>query len=213
MSILHFQSRHRYADGFMLDVEFETSETVTALCGPSGSGKSTVLAIIAGLIRPDAGTIRCGAHLLVDTKKKICLAPEQRRVGLVLQDHLLFPHLSVKDNLQYGMKRRPPRKFEFTRVVEMLELGPLLNRRPMTLSGGERQRTALGRAILRGPDLLLMDEPLTGLHADLKQRIRNDLSHIIAEYQIPTLLVSHDVDEVAHLAQRVIRLDEGRIAA
>ncbi|MDA0832049.1 MAG: ATP-binding cassette domain-containing protein [Planctomycetota bacterium] len=212
MNHLHVQCRYRFPDGFALDVEFETSEVVTAICGPSGCGKSTVLSIIAGLIKPNAGMIRCGTHVLVDTKKKICLPPEQRRIGLVLQEHLLFPHLNVRDNLQFGMKRRPPRQFEFARVVEMLELGPLLERRPSTLSGGERQRTALGRAILRGPDLLLMDEPLTALHADLKQRIRDDLSRIIAEYQIPTLLVSHDVEEVAHLAGRVIRLEEGRLA-
>lgn len=211
MSHLTFHCRHRHSSGFELDVRFEADSGVTALFGPSGSGKTTVLSLIAGIRRPDFGVIRLGDRVLVDTARRVWLPPEARGIGLVFQDHQLFPHLSVRDNLRYGQRRRPMRQIDWQRAVEILELGPLLDRPPHTLSGGQKQRVALGRALLRGPDLLLLDEPLTALDPSLKERIIVYLQRVIAEYHVPTLFVSHDRPDVRRLAPRTIEIAAGRI--
>lgn len=213
MSHLTFRCSHRYASGFWLEAAFETAAEVTAVFGPSGSGKSSVLSLIAGLLRPERGEIRLGDRVLLDTAKRVCLPPEQRRVGLVFQDQRLFPHLSVKGNLTYGLHRRPTRRLDVQHVIDTLELGELLHRSPQTLSGGQKQRVALGRAILRGPELLLMDEPLTALDLELKGRILDYLQRLITEFHIPTLFVSHDPEDVRRLAQTVIVLESGRVTA
>jgi molybdate transport system ATP-binding protein len=141
------------------------------------------------------------------------LPPERRHIGCVFQNQRLFPHLSVADNLRYGLRRRPVRQVDFSRVVEVLELGALLGRYPRSLSGGEQQRAALGRAVLRGPELLLMDEPLTGLDAELKDRILVYLERAISEWRIPTLLVSHDQTDVRRLSEQVVILNRGNVLA
>ncbi|HUG92160.1 MAG TPA: ATP-binding cassette domain-containing protein [Planctomycetaceae bacterium] len=210
---LRFHCDHQYASGFRLHVQFEADERVTALVGPSGSGKTSVLALIAGLLKPRSGAIALKGRTLLDTAAGVCMPPEQRRVGLVFQDHCLFPHLSVRGNLEYGWKRRPRRRIEFQRAVDTLELGGLLDRSPHTLSGGEKQRVALGRAILRGPELLLLDEPVAALHHELKDRVLAFISRIIDEYRIPTLFVSHEPADVERLAQSVVRLEAGGRAA
>lgn len=211
MNLLHFNCQHHYASGFELNAAFETGSGVTALFGPSGSGKTTVLGLIAGTLRPRRGHVRLGDRVLVDTANRIWLPPERRQVGLVFQDHLLFPHLSVRDNLEYGRKRRPSRPVDFGRVVEILELGELLGRYPATLSGGQKQRTALGRALLRGPELLLLDEPLTALDSELKERILFYLERVLDEYRLPTVYVSHDRADVGRLAERVVVLRGGKV--
>jgi len=182
MSLLSFQCRHRYRGGFDLDVRFELSDPVTSLFGPSGSGKTSLLGIIAGFLRPDAGRVLLGERVLLDTQQGICLRPEQRKIGVVFQDHLLFPHLKVEANLRYGQRhRRGRRSIEMDRVVDVMELGSLLDRYPSNLSGGERQRVAIGRALLSGPELLLMDEPLASLDASLKVRILAYLERVVDE--------------------------------
>lgn len=208
---LSFRARHAFPSGFVLDAAFEVEDGVTALSGPSGNGKSTVLGILAGTMRPDDARVVHDGVTFVDTARGVCLPPEARGIGLVFQDHLLFPHLSVEANLRFGLTRRPVRSVDFRRVVELLEIGELLGRRPQTLSGGQRQRVALGRALLRGPSLLLMDEPLTGLDMALKDRIITDLQHIFAEWKIPTVLVSHDALDVERLASRVVTMSNGRV--
>ena len=212
---LYFDCRHRYAgqkrEAFEFDAAFETSRGVTGLFGPSGAGKSTTLAIIAGLLRPRSGVIRLGGRTLLDTTAGVCLPPEKRNIGMVFQDGMLFPHLPIEANLRYGLKRRPAQQIDFGRVVEILELGDLLRRQPITLSGGQRRRVALGRALLRGPELLLMDEPLTSLDEGLKGRIVLYLERALAEWQIPTLLVTHDIAEMQRLAERVVMLSGGRV--
>ena len=172
-SPLSFSCQHRFASGFELDATFETDSPVTALFGPSGSGKTTVLSMIAGILRPLAGTIRLGERTLLDTSSGVCLPPERRQFGVVFQDQLLFPHLSVADNLRYGQRRSKSlaQSIAYGCVVEVLELGDLVNRFPRNLSGGERQRVALGRALLGSPQLLLMDEPLSAVDVALKDRI------------------------------------------
>ncbi|HVX59772.1 MAG TPA: ATP-binding cassette domain-containing protein [Pirellulales bacterium] len=213
MSRLKFHCRHRYASGVALDIAFETDARVTSLFGPSGSGKTSVLMMIAGLVRPDFGRIELGQRVLVDTEAGRSLPAERRRVGLLFQDHQLFPHLTVEGNLRYGLRRRPrsAQPIDFGHVVEVLELGDLLRRYPRYLSGGQKQRVALGRSLLAAPELLLLDEPLAALDEALKQRVLQYLERIIDEWRIPVLYVSHAVDEVQRLAQHVMILEAGRV--
>lgn len=178
------------------------------------------MSLIAGLLRPQAGRIVLGERVLLDTEEGICLPPEKRGVGVVFQEHLLFPHMTVRMNLRYGLRRRRIAESEdaqstedLSRVVDILELGDLLYRYPHTLSGGQRQRTALARAILQGPRLLMMDEPLSALDAGLKDRVLTYLQRVIDEYHIPTLFVSHDQADVRRLADHVVVVEEGRVAS
>lgn len=211
MSVLNFQADFRYRAGFQLQCDFVVEAGITALVGPSGSGKSTTLHLIAGLLRPDRGRIELGKRVLFDRERKLCLPPEQRAVGYVFQDYQLFPHLSVEQNLRYGQRRRPARQIDFAHLVDVLELGSLLQRWPSELSGGQKQRTALGRAILRGPELLLLDEPLSALDAELRNSVAAFLQRVIREYAIPTILVSHDSLAVEQLADRIVRLEAGHV--
>jgi molybdate transport system ATP-binding protein len=213
MNLLHLDARLRYDSGFQLDARFTADGGVTALFGPSGAGKTTILNLIAGALRPDEGTLRLGDSLLVDTRAGRFLPPERRRVGVVFQDHRLFPHMTVRKNLLFGKGRPGARAIDFNRVVEVLEVGDLLERLPASLSGGQKQRVALGRALLRGPELLLMDEPLTALDLELKGRILTYLERAVAEWRVPTLLVSHDGADVRRLASRVVLIEGGRAVA
>jgi len=213
MSLLDFQLRHQYPGGFELDIAFELSHPVSSLFGPSGSGKTSVLSTIAGFLRPQTGKVRLGDRTVLDTAGSVHLPPERRRLGVVFQDHLLFPHLTVEANLRYGRRRRNGRgpSIELRRVVEVLEVGGLLRRYPGSLSGGEQQRVALGRALLCGPELLLMDEPLASLDARLKARILAYLQRVTAEWEIPTLFVSHSQADVRRVADWVVVLERGHV--
>lgn len=214
MSWLDFACQHVYPGGFRLDIGFEMHQRFTALFGPSGSGKSSILSMIAGCVRPQTGRITLGGKTLLDTSQRICLPPERRHVGVVYQDSLLFPHLTVQGNLRYGQRRRRERReIDFTRVVKVLELAPLLDRFPRNLSGGERQRVALGRALLSGPELLLMDEPLASLDAELKVRVLTYLERIVAEWDIPTLYVTHAQAEVRRAASWAVVIQRGRLVS
>ena len=210
---LEFDCSLRYPSGFTVDAAFTTRTSVTLLRGPSGSGKSTILSILAGLRRPDRGSIRLDSTVLLDTAAGVDLPPEKRRIGYVFQDYLLFPHLSVRRNLLYGWRRRPPdaRPPTLERVVQVLELGDLLHRLPHTLSGGQRQRVALGRALLCGPRLLLLDEPLASVDATLRQRVLGYIDQVLHEWDIPTLYVTHNAAEAEKLARQVICIEAGRI--
>lgn len=210
---LSFRARHSYPGGFRLDLNFRTKHLVTAIYGPSGSGKTTILELLAGLKHPLEGYVQLDGRVLVDTEKDIFVPVRQRGVGMVFQDQLLFPHYSVQGNLRFGEKRRRGSgiRVSFDRVVEVLELEALLLRHPRNLSGGERQRVALGRALLSSPDLLLLDEPLTGLDDELKSRVLDYIRKAIGEWRIPTLLVAHDLFEVKRLADWVISIRDGRV--
>ena len=215
MSLLSFQCTHRFPGGFEFDIAFEMNHTIMSLFGPSGSGKTSVLSTIAGFLRPASGKVQLGDDVVLDTANNVCLPPERRHLGMVFQDHLLFPHLTVEKNLRYGQRRRQRqgRKIERSRVVDVLEIGPLLQRYPRNLSGGEQQRVALGRALLSGPQLLLMDEPMASLDAPLKVRILDYLQRIADEWKLPILFVSHSQAEVRRVADWVVILKEGRVVA
>ena len=213
MSVLSFQCRHRYAGGFELDLSFEIAHRFTSLFGPSGSGKTSVLSMIAGALRPRQGQVRLNDRTLLDSEKGVWLTPARRNIGQVFQDALLFPHLTVERNLRYGQRYRRRRRLtvEFSRAVEVLELGTLLQRYPDNLSGGEKQRVALGRALLSGPELLMMDEPLASLDDPLKGRILTYLERTIAEWNVPTLFVTHSQAEVRRAAEWVVVIDRGHV--
>lgn len=198
---------------FDLEARLTIEHAVTGLFGPSGSGKTTLLHILAGLVPPRSGRIVLEGEVLFDAAMRIYVPPYRRRIGLVFQDSQLFPHLSVKHNLLYGAKRFPrqQRVFSLGRIVELLELSPLLTARPHHLSGGERQRVALGRALLASPRLLLLDEPLASLDERLKQQILPFLRRLKDEIRIPMIYVSHAINEILHLTQQMVVLDGGRI--
>lgn len=202
---------HRFAD-FTLDASFEAPAGVTALFGRSGSGKTTVVNAVAGLLRPDRGRILSDGTVLLDSAAGVFLPPHRRRVGYVFQDARLFPHLTVRQNLLYGRWFAPKGDAdEIDRIVGMLGIGPLLDRRPGALSGGERSRVALGRAILSRPRMLLMDEPLAALDAARKAEILPYLERLRDELRLPILYVSHSLAEVARLATTVVLIEAGRV--
>lgn len=200
---------------FSLDAAFACDQGITALFGRSGSGKSTVIAVIAGIRRPDRGRVVLNGRTLVDTDAHVWLPPHRRRVGLVFQDSQLFPHLTVRQNLLYGrwFSRHQAAEIPFDAVVSTLGIEALLPRRPPRLSGGEKQRVALGRALLANPALLLMDEPLASLDMARKIEILPLIESIRDDFRIPILYVSHAVEEVARLADTVVALDAGRVVA
>jgi molybdate transport system ATP-binding protein len=200
---------------FRLDIGFSTRDApVTALFGRSGAGKSTAIAAVAGLLRPDRGRIALDGEALFDSETAVDRPPQQRRVGVAFQDARLFPHMSVRDNLLFGWRRAgAKRAVGLDGVVEPLGIGHLLTRRPATLSGGERQRVAIGRALLANPRLLLMDEPLAALDGERKAELIPLLARLPRTFRIPIVYVSHSVDEVLRLADRMVLLDGGRTLA
>lgn len=200
--------------GTTLNIRFQSAGGVTALFGRSGAGKTSAVRMIAGLMRPDAGRIALGGRVLFDSGKGIDIATPQRRVGVVFQEGRLFPHLSVRRNLLYAKSAgNTGNNSRYNAVVGMLGLEALLERKPATLSGGEQQRAAIGRALLSNPDILLMDEPLASLDAARKAEILPYIERLRDEAGLPVVYVSHQIDEVARLADRIVLLSDGSVAA
>lgn len=209
--MIELQLHHAFAD-LDLDLSFRSEARTLALFGHSGAGKTSVLNAIAGLLAPQSGRIAIDGHVLLDTTRGIRIPVSERRIGYVFQDGRLFPHLSVRQNLVYGAPTRDAAHgTEFATIVDLLELGSLLERRPRNLSGGERQRVAIGRALLSNPRALLLDEPLTGLHAEARAQVLDHLRRLKRELRVFTVLVTHHADEVGALADEVVRLSAGRI--
>ncbi|MGD0142858.1 MAG: molybdenum ABC transporter ATP-binding protein [Rhizomicrobium sp.] len=207
--------RHRFA-GFELDAAFRVAKPgVTALFGPSGAGKTTIVNAVAGLFRPQAGRIVIEDRVVFDSGAGIFVPPRARRIGYVFQEARLFPHMSVAGNLQFGWRRAVPQPGAdaFAHVVDMLGLEHLLSRKPAKLSGGEKGRVALGRALLASPTLLLLDEPLAALDAARKAEIFPYLEKLRDEARLPMIYVTHSLEEVTRLADELVFVKEGRVAA
>jgi molybdate transport system ATP-binding protein len=200
---------------FKVNVRFEAVGGATALFGPSGSGKTSLVNMIAGLLEPDRGIIALDDTVLFDAGRNIDVPPHKRRIGYVFQEGRLFPHLSVRQNLDYGrrMNGQPRDQNEFDRIAALLDIGQLLDRRPRMLSGGERQRVAVGRALLMRPRLLLLDEPLASLDAGHKREILPYLVRLRDEAKVPIVYVSHMPAEVRRIATEVVLLNDGKVVA
>ncbi len=211
--MLQFNCRYRYADGFSVEIGLNLENGCTALFGPSGSGKTTVLSLIAGLIIPDRGSIIIDGTAITDTELRIQIPVHQRGVGMIAQTPQLFPHMTVRKNLEFGRRARKLgfREVDHDQLIDALALGPLLDRSPATLSGGEKSRVALGRALASRPRLLLMDEPLASLDEVIKHQILDYLAEVISRWQVPTVFVTHNQAEAVRIADRVVHLAAGEI--
>jgi molybdate transport system ATP-binding protein len=200
---------------FTIEASFASEGRVIGLFGASGAGKTSLINMIAGLLRPDRGVISIDGETLDDTSARSHVAVYRRRIGYVFQDARLFPHLDVRENLDYGrrMNRLTEDAALWRRVTELLDIGDLLDRRPGKLSGGERQRVALGRALLSQPRLLLLDEPLGSLDDERKEEILPYLIRLRDEAGIPMVYVSHDPSEMRKLATQVAIIRHGRVTA
>ena len=198
---------------FRLGCDFRADRGITVLFGPSGAGKTTILRCLAGLDRPASGTVRVGEEIWLDATRGRFVPSHRRRVGMVFQSSALFPHLTVTENLRYGWRRagRPGGEGEVGEMLREMGLPGMEHRRPASLSGGERQRVALGRALLRDPLLLLLDEPLGALDQEARSRLLAFLEERLRRLEIPVVYVTHSLPEALRLADRVIRLENGRI--
>lgn len=203
----------RQVGSFALSVDAEVADGITGILGPSGAGKSMLINAIAGLVRPETGTITLEGRTLFDAENKINLAPEKRDLGLVFQDARLFPHMTVQSNLTYARRKNSQPLATFDEIVDLLNLSHLLKRRPHHLSGGEKQRVAIGRALLSAPTALLMDEPLANLDLARRREVMPFLEMLRDRFAIPIVYVSHNLDETIRLANRVLVMDNGQIVA
>jgi molybdate transport system ATP-binding protein len=201
--------------GFQLSAEFTLAVGITMLVGPSGAGKTTLLDCIAGLVRPDRGRIVAGENVLFDDEQRITVPTRKRRCGYLFQDLALFPHMTVRHNIEYGLADLPhgERAIRADRIMQAFHIDKLSGRRPAAISGGEQQRVAIARALVTDPDFLLLDEPLTALDAATKSRILDDLRRWNASHAIPILYVTHDRSEAYALGERILVLESGRIVA
>lgn len=198
------------AGPFDLNVELTANAgAFIALIGPSGAGKTTLLRIIAGLMHPDAGRVRLGSSVWCDTKARVYIPTRRRSIGFVFQDYALFPNMTVQRNVEYAIGKRQPE--EARRLLQLVELQGLASAYPARLSGGQKQRLALIRALARRPSLLILDEPLSALDPPMRKLLQDELRRLHSSFGTTTFLVSHDVSEILRLADRVIRLEQGRI--
>jgi molybdate transport system ATP-binding protein len=199
---------------FLLDAQFKCFESALGIFGPSGCGKSTLFRALAGLARPDGGHIILDGETLFDASQRKFVPPRKRNIGLVFQDARLFPHWSVEQNLRAGecmRSRVAGRPFGFDTIVDLLNIGHLINRSVEDLSGGEKQRIAIGRTLLSNPRLLLMDEPVTGLDVSLKAQILPFLAKVHQQLKIPTILISHDLGEILQLTDQLLLMQGGQV--
>ncbi|MFN7066046.1 MAG: ATP-binding cassette domain-containing protein [Aquificaceae bacterium] len=200
---------HGVKGDFWLEADLEMGAQFVVLLGPSGSGKTTLLRCIAGLETPQEGYIEVNGSVWFDSKRGINLPPQKRQVGFVFQDYALFPNMSLLENVMYGMKIKDKEKA--LELLKKVKLELLKDKKPHQISGGQRQRVALVRALAREPQILLLDEPLSALDEDLRATMQEELKNFQKEYAIPTLMVTHIWQEALKLADRIIRIEEGRI--
>lgn len=201
-------------DNFAIDLKLNLPGSgVSALFGPSGSGKTSLLRFLAGLEEHASGFIEVNNKRWFDSETFYSLKPHKRNVGYVFQDAALFPHLTVRKNIEYGYKRRSfqSAKLDLDEILDLTGVNPLLDRYPLKLSGGEKQRVAIARALARAPDLLLMDEPMASLDLQSKEQLFPYLEELILRLDIPVVYVSHSPDEVAKMADFIALLDKGKV--
>ena len=200
---------------FALELDLVITRRATGIFGASGAGKTSLLDLVAGLRRPTRGRIEFDGDVFTDTKARIFVPPDRRRIGYVPQDAALFPHLTVRENLRYGLDLIPTEehRVSFEQVTRVLEIAALLDRRIDFLSGGEKRRVACGRALLAQPRLLLLDEPLAGLDSGLKSRFMPYLLRLRDQFEIPMLYVTHEAGEIVELCEEVVVIDRGRCIA
>lgn len=205
--------RGRFQDSAVIRAELSQparGHSVTVLFGPSGCGKTTVLRCLAGLEKPEEGTIRFGNETWFDAERGICLAPQQRGIGFVFQDYALFPHLTVRGNIGFGI-RSSTRDGDVNQMLQRFGLVEVAHQRPRQLSGGQQQRVALARALMRRPRLLLLDEPLSALDATMREELRGELRQFLSSCEVPVLLVTHDRDEALALGNELVVMSGGRV--
>lgn len=191
------------------EAEIKTA-ALTTIYGASGAGKTSVLRMLAGLLTPDKGSITVSNQTWFDSKQKINLKPQLRKVGFVFQDYALFPHMTVRENLNFALETKQESSV-INELIELIELGDLENRKPKTLSGGQKQRVALARALVRKPELLMLDEPLSALDQTMRSKLQDYILQLHKEYNLTTLLVSHEMGEVFKMSDEVIVLENGKI--
>ena len=212
MISISLQKELTAANGAMelkIDLQIEQGQLVT-LFGSSGAGKTSVLRMIAGLMKPEDGKIIVNKNTWLDVNKGISLKPQERRIGFLFQDYALFPNMTVQENLLYAMEKGQNKNI-VDELIEIIELNDLRNRKPSTLSGGQNQRVALARALVRKPEILMLDEPLSALDSQMRIKLQDFILKVHKQYNLTTILVSHDANEVIKLSDNVFFLEDGKI--
>ncbi|REK62395.1 MAG: ABC transporter [Brevibacillus sp.] len=206
--MLYVDMQKRLPDG-VLHARFSAKDEIVVLFGPSGAGKTTMLNCVAGLTNPDAGLIRLGDTVFFDSDSKKALPPQQRNVGYLFQDYALFPHMTVEQNIRYGLKKGT--NLRLAELLASVGIDRLLDKYPHQLSGGQKQRVALVRALATEPDILLLDEPLSALDADTRRQCQDELLRLHEMWRIPFLLVTHDLQEAERLGSVILVVQNGQV--
>lgn len=195
----------------LLNIQTNIEEgKLTTVYGKSGAGKSTFLMLLAGLVKPDEGFLSVSGQTWTDTRNRIDLQPQKRNIGYVFQEYALFPNMTVRENLLFALSKKQPKTI-IDQLVEIIDLGQLQDRKPLTLSGGQKQRVALARALVSKPKLLLLDEPLSALDHEMRNRLQSYILEVHQEFKLTTILISHDVSEIIRLSDYMIEMDHGEI--
>lgn len=205
---------HKKLPSFELRIDLTLDNRILAIVGPSGAGKTTLLQCVAGLKKPTGGEIKIGDKVVFSSEQQICVPTRQRRIGYVFQDYALFPHMTVEQNILYGKQKKErsaERKLAANDILETLKIGHLKSRYPMEISGGEKQRVALARALMTEPELMLLDEPLSALDQNTRDKLQQELLKVQNQWQIPFILVTHDMREAEILGDQIIKIDQGKM--
>lgn len=205
---------HKKLPSFELRIDLALDNRILAIVGPSGAGKTTLLQCVAGLKKPTGGEIKIGDKVVFSSEQRICVPTRQRRIGYVFQDYALFPHMTVEQNILYGKQKKErsaERKLAVNDILETLKMGHLKSRYPMEISGGEKQRVALARALMTEPELMLLDEPLSALDQNTRDKLQQELLKVQNQWRIPFILVTHDMREAEILGDQIIKIDQGKM--